>query len=78
MNETAILWPPHVKSQVIGKYPDSGKDWKHKDKGAADSEMVRYHHWLNGHESEQCLGISEGQGSLTCCSQWGGKKLDAT
>ena len=33
---------------------------------------------LNGHEFEQTLGDSEGQGSLTCCSPWGGKELDTT
>ena len=33
--------------------------------------MVRYHHWLSGHESEQTPGDNEGQGSLVCCSPWG-------
>ena len=33
--------------------------------------MVRWHHRLDGHESEQPLGDSEGQGSLACCSPWG-------
>ena len=33
--------------------------------------MVRQHHGLNGHESEQTPGDSEGQGSLVCCSPWG-------
>ena len=33
-------------------------------------EMVGWHHWLNGHKSEQTLGDSEGQGSLVCCSPW--------
>ena len=37
-----------------------------------------WHHQLNGHESEQALGDSEGQGSLECCSPWGCKKLDMT
>ena len=36
--------------------------------------MVGWHHRLNGHESEQVLGDSEGQGSLSCCSSWGGKE----
>ena len=34
--------------------------------------MVEWHHRLNGYESEQTLGDSEGQGSLACCSPWGG------
>ena len=40
--------------------------------------MVRWHHQLNGHEFEQTLGGSEGQGSLVCCSLWGRKELDVT
>ena len=33
-------------------------------------EMVGQHHRLNGHEFEQTLGDSEGQGSLARCSPW--------
>ena len=44
----------------------------------ADDEMIRYHHKLNGHEFEQTLGDSEGQGSLECCSSWGCKESDMT
>ena len=33
---------------------------------------------LSGHEVEQTLGDSEGQGSLACCSPWGHKELDMT
>ena len=40
--------------------------------------MVGWHHQLKGHESEQALGVSEGQGSLACCSPWGWKELDTT
>ena len=40
--------------------------------------MVRYHHQLNGHEFEQTLGDSDGQGSLACCSSWGHIELDMT
>ena len=40
--------------------------------------MVEFHHGLNGHESEQVLGDSEGQGSLACCSPWAHKELDMT
>ena len=36
-----------------------------------EDEMVGCYHWLNGHEFEQTLGGSEGQGSLECCSSWG-------
>ena len=41
-------------------------------------EMVGWHHWLNGHEFGQTPGVSEGQGSLVCCSPWGRKELDST
>ena len=40
-------------------------------------EMVRWHHWLNGHEFEQALGDNR-QGSLVCCSPWGREELDMT
>ena len=39
--EAPILWPPDTKSQLIGKDPDAGKDWKQKEKGAAEDEMAR-------------------------------------
>ena len=40
-------------------------------KRATEDEMVGWHHQLNGHEFEQTLGDSEGEGSLACCSPWG-------
>ena len=59
-----------MKSQLTGKDPDAGKDWG-QEKRAAEGEMVGWHHRLNGHEFEQALGDSEGQGSLAWCSPWG-------
>ena len=41
-------------------------------------QRMRWHHQLNGHESEQTPGDSEGQRSLGCCSPWGRKVLDTT
>ena len=38
--EAPILWPPDVKSRLTGKDPDAGKDWRQKEKGAAEDEMV--------------------------------------
>ena len=38
--ETPILWPPDVKSWLIGKDPDAGKDWGQKEKGTTEDEMV--------------------------------------
>ena len=43
-----------------------------------EDEMVGWHHRLNGHEFEQILGASEGQGSLASCSPWGHKESDTT
>ena len=43
-----------------------------------EDEMVGWHHQLNGHEFEQTLGDSEGQGGLACCSSWGHKGLATT
>ena len=48
--ETPILWPPHVKSWLIGKDPDVGRDWGQEEKGTTEGEMARWHHQLNGHE----------------------------
>ena len=60
------LWPPAAKNEFIGKDPDAEKDWRHKEKGATEEEMMRKHHSLSGHESKQTPGDSEGQGSLAC------------
>ena len=43
-----------------------------------EDEMVGLHPGLNAHELEKTLGDGEGQGSLACCSTWGGKKSDTT
>ena len=72
--ETLILWPPDVKNWLIGKDPDAGKDWRQEDKGMTQDEMVGWHHWLYGYESEQALGVGDGQGSLVCPSPWGRKE----
>ena len=75
--ETLVRWPPDVKSQLIRKDPDSGKDWRQEEKGMTEGETVGWHHWLNGHEFEQVLRGGEGQGSLVCCSPWGYKESDS-
>ena len=41
-----------------------------------EDEMVGWHHQFDGHESDQALGVRDGQRSLACCSPWGGKELD--
>jgi len=73
--EAPIFWPPDAKSWLTEKDPDAGKYWGQEEKGATEDEMVGGHHQLNGHESEQTLGDSEGQGSLACCRPWGHKEL---
>ena len=74
--EAPILWLLDVKSQLIRKDPDAGKDWRQEEKGTTEDKMVGWHHWLNGHEFEQTLGGSEVQWSLACCSLWGHKESD--
>ena len=50
--EAPVLWLPDVKSQLIGKDPDAGKDWRQEEKGTTKDEMAGWHHWLDGHEFE--------------------------
>ena len=45
--ETPILRPPHVKSWLIGKDPDAGRDWGQEEKGMTENEMVGWHHQLD-------------------------------
>ena len=61
--EAPIFWPPDVKSWLVGKDPDAGKDWGQEDKGVAEDETVGWNHWLNVHEFEETPRDSEGQGS---------------
>ena len=77
---TEVNWTEHrnVKSRLIGKDPDAGKDWGQEEKGATENEMVGWYHWINGHEFEQTPGDNEGLGSLACCSPWGCKESDTT
>ena len=65
-----------IQGWFIGKDPAAGKDGRQEEKGTTEYEMVGWHHWLNGHEFEQALGVSDGQGSLACCSSLVCKQLD--
>ena len=76
--EAPIFWPPATKSWLTGEDPVAGKDCGQEKKQATEDEMVRWHHWLNGHEFEQIQGDSEGQGSLVCCSPWSRRELNNT
>ena len=59
------------KTLMLGKIGE-------EEKGMTEDEMVGWHHWLDGHEFEQALGVGDGQGSLVCCSPWGLKESDTT
>ena len=61
---------PKIIQPVKGGVPRQDK------KGVTEDVMIGWHHRLSGHEFEQTLADSEGQGSLVCCSPWGHKKLD--
>ena len=50
--ETPVLWPPDVKTWLIWKDPDAGKDWRQEENGRTEDEMVGWHHQLTGHEFE--------------------------
>ena len=39
--EAPVFWPSEAKSQLIGKDPDAGKDWRQEEKGVADNEIIR-------------------------------------
>ena len=75
--ETPILWPPDMKSWLIWKGPDAGKDWG-QEKGTTEDKIVGWHHRLNGHGFGWTPGVGDGQGGLACCSSWGCKVLDTT
>jgi len=76
--ETPVLWPPHVKSWLIGKDSDAGRVWGQEEKGTTEDEMAGWHHWLDRRESAWTLGVGDGQGGLVCCDSWGRKESDTT
>ena len=76
--ETLVLWPPHVKSWLIGKDSDAGRDWGQEEKETTEDEMAGWHHWLDGREFEWTPGVGERQWGLVCCDSWGHKELHTT
>ena len=72
--ETPVLWPPHVKSGLIGKDSDAGRDWGQEEKGMTEDEMAGWHHQLNGRGFGWTAGVDFGQGSLASCGSWGQKE----
>ena len=73
-SRSSILWPPDVKSQLLGKDFDAGKDWGQEEKVETEDEMAGWHHQHYGYEFEQTLGDSDGQGNLACCLVHGAMK----
>ena len=72
--KTPILWPADVKSWLIWKDSDAGRDWGQEEKGTTEDEMAGWHHWLDGREWEWAPGVGDGQGGLACCDSWGRKE----
>ena len=77
--QSPILWPPDVKSWLIGKDPDAGNDWGQEEKGATEDEMIGWHHrhWSSYHQwTWVWVNSGSWQGGLACCSPWGHKVVD--
>ena len=75
--ETPILWLPDVKSWLIGKDPDAGKDWRQEEKG-----RWRWDGWMASLTQWAWVWVNSGSwwwtGRPVCCSPWGCKELDTT
>ena len=76
--ESPVLWPPHVKSWLIGKDSDAGRDRGQDKKGTTEDEMAGWQHQLDGYEFGWTLGVGFGQGGLACCNSWGHKESETT
>ena len=76
--EALVLWPLDVKSSLIEKVPDAGKDLEQKGKRASEDKMAGWHHRFKGRDLGQTLRDSGGQRSLVCYNPWGHKELDTT
>ena len=66
--ETPILWSPDGEESTHWKRSWCWERLKARGEGATEDKMVGWHHWFNGHEFEQSLGVTDGQESLVCCS----------
>ena len=75
--EAPIFWPSDAKSQLIGKDPDAGKDWRQEEKGMTE-EIAGCHHSRDAHEFEWTPEVGDGKGGLVCCDSWGRKESDTT
>ena len=68
-----LMWKADIR-----KDPDGGKDWRQNEQRTTEDEKVGWHHWLNGHESEEALGVGDEQESLACYNPWGCKESDTS
>ena len=68
------LQPPDVKSWLIWKDPNTGKEWRQEKKGMTEDEMIGWHHRLDGHEFEQAGGVGDGLGNLVCWQSMGSQR----
>ena len=59
--EALVLWPPQVKSWLIGKDSDAGRDLGQEKKGTTEDGMAGWHHGLDGHKSEWTPGDGDEQ-----------------
>ena len=75
--ETLILWPSDVKSWLIWKDPDAGKDWGQEEKGMTEHEMVRWHHWLDDMSLSKIQELVKDREAWHA-SLWGCKESDTT
>ena len=73
--ETPVLWTSHEKSWLIVKSLMLGGIRGRRRRGR---QRMRWHHWLDGRESEWTLGVSDGQGGVAYCDSWGRKESDTT
>ena len=63
--EASILWPPYAKNGLTGKDSDAGKDWRQKEKGAAEDEIASPTQWT---------WITRKTEEAACYSSWGCKE----
>ena len=67
-----------MRSWLIGKDHDAGRDWGQEEKGTTEDKMAGWHHWLDRHGFGWTLGVGDGQGGLQFCNSWGRKESDTT
>ena len=75
---TPVVWPPDMKSWLIWKDPDGGKDWGQEEKRTTEDGMVGWHHRVNGHGFGWTPGVGDGQGGLACWGSWVRKESNTT